>query len=179
LGRRIKILWSGAEVRGRARMASWDGTLRVTGNRVLDATPINFWNPNCPLEKTGADGFAWKSVTTGGVAGMILTLEDPRAGWIHMKTAQRAIRLAITSAGLEPRTWDCGGLSKKIEIYRLPDQAPAHEFSFELPLAGLAPGDNPIYICAIQEDGHMAWTSPVYLIKNTRKAQGSTLKRKT
>ena len=110
---------------------------------------------------------------------MILTLEDPRAGWIHMKTAQRAIRLAITSAGLEPRTWDCGGLSKKIEIYRLPDQAPAHEFSFELPLTGIAPGDNPIYICAIQEDGHMAWTSPVYLIKNTHKAQASTLKRKT
>jgi hypothetical protein len=179
LGSRIKILWSGAEVRGRARMASWDGTLRVTGNRVLDATPINFWNSNCPLEKTGADGFAWKSVTTGGVAGMILTLEDPRAGWIYMKTAQRAIRLAITSAGLEPRTWDCGGLSKKIEIYRLPDQTPVREFSFELPLAGLAQGDNPIFICAIQEDGHMAWTSPVYLIKNTLNAQGSTLKRKT
>jgi hypothetical protein len=179
LGARIKILWSGAEVRGRARMTTWDGSLLVKGNRVLDAAPINFWNPNCPLEQTGADGFTWKSVTTGGVAGMILTLEDPRAGWIHMKTLQRTIRLAVKSAALEPRTWDCGGLSKKIEIYRLPDQAPAHEFSFELPLGSLAPGDNPIYICAIQEDGHMAWTSPVYLIKNTHKAQDSTLKRKT
>ena len=166
-------------MRGRDRIAAWDGTLRVTDNRVLDATPVNFWNSNCPLEQTGADGFTWKSVTTGGVAGMILTLEDPRAGWIHMKTAQRTIRLAIKSAALEPRTWHCGGLSKKIEIYRLPDQAPAHAFSFELPLAGLAPGDNPIYICAIQEDGHMAWTSPVYLIKNKLKAQGSPLKGKT
>lgn len=165
LGRRIKILWSGAEVRGRARMASWDGNLRVAGNRVIDAMPINFRNANCPLEKTGEGEFAWKSLTTGGAAGMILTLEDPREGWIHMQIAQRSIRLAVKSAGLVPRAWDCGGLLKKIEIHRLPDQAPAHEFSFKLPLTGLQEGDNPIYICAVQEDGHMAWTSPVYLVK--------------
>lgn len=171
LGRRIKILWSGAEVRGRARMVAWDGNLRVVGNRVLDATPINFRNASCPLEKTGEGEFAWKSVTTGGAAGMILTLENPREGWIHLQTAQRSIRLAVKSAGLDPQTWDCGGLFKKIEIHRLPDQAPVHDFSFELPLTGLGKGDNPIYICAVQEDGHMAWTSPVYLIRGTPKAK--------
>jgi len=170
LGRRIKILWSGAEVRGRSRMASWNGRLQVTGNRILDAVPINFWNANCPLEKTGENALAWTSVTTGGVAGMILTLENPRGGWIGLKTAQRSVRLAVTSAGLEPRTWDCGGLYKKIEIYRLPDQSPPHEVSFETPLSRLEQGDNPVFICMVQEDGHMAWTSPVYLLKGKFKA---------
>ena len=165
LGGRIKIVWSGAEVRGRARMTSWDGNLRVKGNRIVAAVPINFWNANFPLERMGADGLAWKSVTTGGVAGMILTLEKPWEGALEVKTAQRAIRLAVKSVGLEPKTWDCDGLHKKIEIYRLPDRQDALEFSFRLPLAELQPGDNPIYLCMVQEDGHMAWTSPVYVTR--------------
>jgi len=165
LGARIKIVWSGAEVRGRARMTAWDGNLRVKGNRIVAAEPINFWNANSPPEKIGADRFAWRSVTTGGIAGMILTLERPQAGVLEIKTAQRAVRMAVKSAGLEPRTWDCGGLRKKIEIYRLPERQDALEFSFRLPLAELQPGDNPVYLCMVQEDGHMAWTSPVYLTR--------------
>ena len=29
-------------------------------------------------------------------------------------------------------------------------------------------GDNPIYVRMIQEDGHLAWTSPVYLVRHAR-----------
>jgi hypothetical protein len=170
LGARIKILWSGAEVRGRARMSAWDGHLRVKGNRILSAVPINFWNANAPLEQTAENRYAWKSVTTGGVAGIILTLADPLAGTLELTTVQRSVRLAVRSAGLEPRVWDCGGLEKKIEIHRLPDPPPEPDFVFELPLTGLAPGDNPVYLCMVQEDGHMAWTSPVYVVAGERGA---------
>ena len=69
--------------------------------------------------------------------------------------------------GLDPRVWECGGLGKKIEVYRLPDRQRPREYSFTLPLTDLREGDNPIYIRMTQEDGHMAWTSPVYLC-NTR-----------
>jgi len=59
--------------------------------------------------------------------------------------------------------WECGGLRKRIEVYRLPNRKPSREFSFALPLTELHEGDNPIYIRMTQEDGHMAWTSPIYL----------------
>jgi hypothetical protein len=26
-------------------------------------------------------------------------------------------------------------------------------------------GDNPLYVCLTQEDGHQAWSSPIYLYK--------------
>jgi hypothetical protein len=45
LGRRIKVVWSGAEVRGRDRMVIQDGNLTIEGNRIRSITPINFWNP--------------------------------------------------------------------------------------------------------------------------------------
>jgi hypothetical protein len=163
LGGRVKIVWSGAEVRGRDRMASWDGGLRVQGNAILGATPINFWNPNRPLEAVGRHQLTWKSSTTGGASGVILTLEEPRAGVLEIETRQRRVECEIGSVGLEPEVWECGGLGKRIEIYRLPDRQPSREFSFALPLTGLRVGDNALYVRMTQEDGHMAWTSPVYL----------------
>ena len=34
LGRRLRVRWAGAAVRGRGRQVAWDGTLTVAGNRV-------------------------------------------------------------------------------------------------------------------------------------------------
>jgi hypothetical protein len=162
--RRIKILWSGAEVKGRARMVSWDGQLCVRGNALIRVTPINFWHPDRQPEVEG-NRIGWRSVTTGGVAGLILTLQEPRTGTLELTTAQQAVSCPIDEIGLEPRTWDCGGLRKRIDIYRLPDYMPPHGVSWRLPLDHLKEGDNPIYVKVVQEDGHMAWTSPLYLVR--------------
>jgi hypothetical protein len=167
LGRRVKIVWSGAEMRGRDRMVCWDGGLRVQGNTIMDAVPINFWNPDQPLERIGARELAWKSVTTGGVSGVILTLERAKTGTLEIDTLQHYAELEIPSLGLEPRIWGCGDLQKKIQVYRLPDRQETSEFSFNLPLTALRKGDNPIYIRMTQEDSHMAWSSPVYVVRKT------------
>ena len=162
LGSRVKVSWSGAEVRGRDRLVTWDGGLHVQGNAILDAAAINFWNPNRPLVRVGGDRLAWESITTGGVTGVILTLEEPDAGVLKIETLQRCVECEIASVGLEPQVWDCGGLRKRIEVSRLPDRQASNEFSFGLSLSKLAPGDNPIFVRVMQEDGQMAWTSPIY-----------------
>jgi hypothetical protein len=164
LGRRIKIVWSGAEVPGRNRKAKWDGSLVVHGNVIQEARPINFWNAHQPLEMMGRDRLAWKSVTTGGLAGVVLVLGNTCGGRLELDTQQGYVGCDLASVGLEPRVWDCGGLGKRIEVCRLPDQQYSREFSFALPLTGLRQGENPIYVRTMQEDGHMAWTSPLYLL---------------
>jgi hypothetical protein len=163
LGNRVKVAWSGAEVRGRARLVSWDGGLTLMGNTLVSVDPINFWNADRPLERRGDAELAWRSVTTGGLAGAILTLAEPGAGTLHVKTLQGDVECAVASLGHEPRTWTYGGLRKQIAVSRLPAE-PTREARFSLPLTGLRPGDNPIYVKLVQEDGHMAWSSPVYLV---------------
>jgi hypothetical protein len=165
LGRRVKVVWSGAEVRGRNRKVRWHGGLVVEGNAILEASPINFWNANQPLKMMGRHRLAWQSITTGGLAGVVLTLEKPDSGSIELDTHQYHVECDVASLGLEPRVWDCGGLGKRIEIYQLPDRQHARDFSFALPLTELRQGENPIYVRMMQEDGHMAWTSPLYLLK--------------
>ena len=163
LGRRVKVVWSGAEVRGRDRLVTWDGGLRVTGNSIVDAVPINFWDPSRPLRRAAKNRLEWQSGTTGGVAGVILTLRHAARGILEVGTLQRRVRCSLRSLGPRPRTWRCGGVDKKIEVYRLPTESRLCEYAARLPLHGLSPGEHPIYIRVAQEDGHMAWTSPTYV----------------
>jgi len=95
---------------------------------------------------------------------MILTLEKAHAGSLELETAQCRVKCPIDTIGLKPKTRDCGGLRKRIEIYRLPDQSRSRKFSFSFPLKKLRRVDNPVYIRVAQEDGHVAWTSPVYVV---------------
>ena len=163
LGNRIKVVWSGAEVRGRARQVAWDGGLKLTGNSILEATPINFWNAGRPLERIGDDQLAWRSITTGGLSGVILTLAEPYAGSLEIDTLQHRVCCDLADIGLTPLACECGGLNKRLTVYRLPSLGPSREIAIDLPLTHLHPGDNAIYIRLVQEDGHMAWTSPIYL----------------
>jgi hypothetical protein len=164
LSRRIKLLWEGAEIRGRGRMTAWDGSLEVKENQIAGYTPVNFWNPDHPVRQPGSRQLEWLSSTTGGAAGIDFTLQSPDAGELSVSTVQGNFSLPIRAIGLEPRTWDYGGIKKKVSLYRLPEFLPPTS-SIELSLEDLHPGDNPIYLRIVQEDGHLAWTSPVTLIK--------------
>ena len=164
-GRRIKVVWSGAEIRGRARAVAWDGGLRILGNTIREVEPINFWNAEKPLRRVGGNRLAWESVTTGGVSGVILTLARPGAGTVEIDTAQKKVRLPVAATSRRGRSWKCGGLEKQLAVYRLPDVPGRRDCQFEIPLKTLRRGDNPIYVRLTQEDGHMAWSSPIYLIK--------------
>lgn len=165
LGKRIKIVWSGAEVKGRARMCCWDGSLSVKNNRIISYTPVNFWNPEQQPERVSTNRVKWKSFTTGGTAGLILDLKSKEAGSIEIDTVQRKTTLNVKSIDLIPKTINCGGLRKQIQVYRLADNKDsAYSFEFEMPLKKIHKGDNPVYVCLYQEDGHMAWTSPIYII---------------
>lgn len=159
---RFKVIWSGAEVRGRDRAVTWDGDLTLEGSEITDVSAVNFWNQNNPLVRTGPRNLAWSSITTGGLAGFILTLDEPK-GTLAVKTAQGSICCEVDEIEYEPILCEFGGINKQISILRLPDQPSSHRFTAMVPIGDLAAGDNPIYIRVTQEDGHIAWTSPVYV----------------
>ncbi|MBT5876490.1 MAG: DUF3604 domain-containing protein [Candidatus Latescibacteria bacterium] len=162
LGQRLKIIWAGAEVRGRDRAVTWDGDLTLEGTEITDVTAVNFWNQNNPLVQTSSQKLSWRSITTGGLSGFILTLDSLR-GSLAVNTTQGRLCCDVNKIGYEPILREYGGINKQISIFRLPDQPSSHKFTATVPIDDLAAGDNPIYIRVTQEDGHMAWTSPIYV----------------
>ena len=149
-------------------MVLQSGTLAITGNAIRSFTPVNFWNPIKQIVQTSPGHLTWESVTSGGLAGMILELYDYADGTVELALSHVRVRENISSIGLEPNVYEYGGLHKMLQIYRLPPKEKSHKyFEFNTVVRGLRKGDNPIFIRVDQEDGHIAWTSPIYVVRDT------------
>jgi hypothetical protein len=165
LGRRVRVLWQGAEYRGRGRETIWQGKLALNGNRFTRFAPVNFLNPELKVREVmpGA-ALAWTSVTTGNLAGIDLWLDDPRNGTLRIETSvvSGAVDLATLADG--EMQFDGGGLGRTLKVYRLPEADWDRRVAFDHIVTFPGGADLPVYVRVTQADGNQAWTSPIYLI---------------
>jgi len=168
LGRRIRVVWSGAEYRGRFRMSVWDGSATLEGNAFTGFSPINFFNLDKKLLADGDRRLTWQSVTTGNFAGFDAMLAEPLAGCLKVETPSGRLDVDLYRIGLQGQGVDLGGLDKRLEVYRLPDANACTSLDIVQDIALRANGDNPIYVRVTTEDGHRAWSSPIYVIAEPR-----------
>jgi len=166
LGCRVRILWQGAEYRGRGRETVWQAKLEVAGNRIVRFAPVNFLNPERKVQEiTPGAALAWTSVTTGNLAGIDLWLEDASAGTLRVETnvVSGEVRLDQLADGII--AWDGGGLGRGISVYRLPEADWSKRLTLEHHATFAGGADLPVYVRVTQADGHQAWSSPIYLIE--------------
>ncbi|MEO5882671.1 MAG: DUF3604 domain-containing protein [Caldimonas sp.] len=164
-GRRIRVVWEGAEYRGRGRMTTWDGKLEVSGNEIERFSPINFWHLDKKLERSAPNTLAWESVTTGNFAGAEMMLAEAASGHLSIETPHVRATLPIDSIGLEDLVFDAGGLARRVRVFRLPDVNGARQVEFEREIDVGTGGDTPVYVRVTLENGHQAWSSPIYLFR--------------
>lgn len=165
LGNRIRIVYEGAEYRGRGRAVLWDGTLEITGNSIDRAQQFNNWNQDRGLTQTSKTSLNWTAVTTGNFGGFDMWLKDKDAGTLKIKTAHVDVEVDIDQIGLEPKIYTAGGINKAIKIYRLPETMHTTHLTYTLTVTLNKDSDTRLYACITQEDGHQAWSSPIYLFK--------------
>jgi hypothetical protein len=166
LGARIRLVYSGAEYRGRARTTTWDGELFVAGNAIRRAAMINNWNLDRGIRQQTATTLAWKAVTTGNFGAIDLWLDSGSAGSIAFTTKPVSGEARICSLGLEPITFDAGGLERHVELMRLPAEMTENSLTLTRKIILRAKGDTCLYVRVEQEDGHRMWSSPIYLIRD-------------
>jgi len=165
LGRRIRVLFEGAEYRGRGRETRWQGTARLLGNHFTRAGAINLFNADRPLGLAhNGSQIAFDTVTTGNFSGFDLWLDDAEAGELDIVSEVATTRVAIGDIGLDDHIVDCGGLGRRLRLFRLPDANDVVHFRHEQAIPLARGRDNPLYLRVTQEDGHQAWTSPIYVI---------------
>ncbi|MBL8702513.1 MAG: DUF3604 domain-containing protein [Alphaproteobacteria bacterium] len=166
LGARLRLQWEGAAYRGRGRQVVWNGAARLEGVGLRAVRPFNLWSPHHDVERSGVDGVAWRSVTTGNQAGCDLILEswEPDAA-VVFETAHVSGRCRLGDIGDGDVVFDAGGLGRRLRLFRLPDDNPRAELAATLRVPCWPGRDTPIYAVATLEDGHRAWTSPIYVVR--------------
>ena len=122
LGRRVRVLWQGAEYRGRGRETLWVGNLAITGNRIARFAPVNFLNPERTVQETAAGAaLAWNSVTTGNLAGIDLWLDEAHQGILSIETNVVSGTVDLAALADDTIALDGGGLGRQLSVYRLPE----------------------------------------------------------
>jgi hypothetical protein len=107
----------------------------------------------------------WSALTTGCFGGFDAWLEDPDAGTLRIDTALVKAEIAIADIGLNDRIFDAGGIRRRIRVFRMPDENPHHHIRIERDIELVDGHDNALYVCIVQEDGNLAWSSPIYVFR--------------
>ncbi|MDH3660879.1 MAG: DUF3604 domain-containing protein [Alphaproteobacteria bacterium] len=165
LGARIRVVYQGAEYRGRARTTNWDGSLSLTDNAIKRAEMFNNWNLDRGLSVHDQHSASWKAVTTGNFGGFDLWLEDRKAGRLAIRTQHVETDLDIAAIGQEELVFDAGGLERALKVYRLPERLHESRMTHRMPIKVGAEGDTRPFVRVTQIDGHRAWSSPIYLFR--------------
>lgn len=166
---RIRVLAEGALYRGRGRNLNWDIDVTAQGTTILSAQPINVFNRD-RIPERAADGSAvhLETVTTGNRSGMDLTLSDAMSGTLCLRSSLGPIEVDLAHFGVRGTADLTGeGLGRRISLQRLPKTLSEKRVQgrFTVPLA-LAE-ERKLYLRITQDNGHIAWTSPLYLERQT------------
>jgi hypothetical protein len=162
---RIRVSWGGSRMRSRGRRMQWDGVIRLSDASIISATPFQFDSILDGITAQLAHELAFKSQTSGDMDGIDLILQKPHQGTLTFENPPGRYAVALNQlTGESPHIFDCGGLDLQVRIERYPRTLTelSLELSVDIPPP---PGEqtSPYFVKVVQEDGHMAWSSPIYL----------------
>jgi len=165
LGTRIRVIWEGSEYRGRGRQTIWDGSASLTGNSFAKTSAINHYNLDKIFESDGDRRLRWTALTTGGFGGFDAWLTDSAAGTLSIDTPLVKCELPVANIGREDTIYDAGGIQRGIRVFRMPDENLHTRLNLTRSIPLKSEGDNALYVRVTTEDGHLTWSSPVYIFR--------------
>ena len=165
LGNRIRVIWSGAEYRGRGRQTSWVGRAKFNGCRIERMHKINAWNHERLLACNGQDTVEWDAMTTGNFGGFDVWLNESDEAELHITSNHGELRARLSDMAMDDSVLDAGGLQREIRAFRLPADNSHRQLAFRKNIKLNATGDNPLWIAVTTEDGFQAWSSPVFVFR--------------
>ena len=169
LGKRIRIIWGGADSRGRNRKTNWKGQMNLGGAKIVNFQKINAWNHEQPFEQINETQVVWNTITTGNFMGFDMWLDNLDQGTIHLDTNQLDTVITLCETDSKNYHFNLGGLDKFIKVYRLPGTLNVREIKETLQVHLTPVGDNPIWTRVTTEDGFNAWSSPMFIYRKSNK----------
>jgi hypothetical protein len=160
---RIRLQWSGARVKGRGRQTVWTGGAQIKGARITAVKAVAFDNPHQGITSWDEHQVHWTSTTAGDFDAVELTLDGSEKTMISVDTPPAKFRFSLSRILKKALIKDCGGVNQQF-LARLCTLQPGPlmaSFEWKDPHPSL--GSNAYWLRVTQEDGEMAWSSPIYV----------------
>jgi hypothetical protein len=141
----------------------WDGTIRLTDAKISEATPFAFDAATDGITSHTAREVTFSSSTTGDTDGIDLFLDQARNGTLSFHSEVGSCTVDLCALGAERQRYDMGGLDMEVWIERYPIGLTDCSAALEMEIEPNRSQTTPYLVKAVQADGHMAWSSPIYL----------------
>ena len=168
LGNRIRVLWSGAEYRGRGRTTYWKGRLRFHDATIRRMKTINIWNHEKLVDQQGSDAVEFDTITTGNYAGFDAWVDNSLSGQVELTTNHGNLYTPLDKIGIDDLVMEAGGLERRVRLFRLPEDNPHREMNERVAVPLQPVGDNQIWVSVYTEDGFQAWSSPIFVYRKDK-----------
>jgi hypothetical protein len=170
--RRLRVKWGGARIRGRGRRAIWDPTVEVREARIEGVTTFAFDSPADGIEAWSPDAVRVRSRTTGDFDGIDLWVDQSTRGQLAFRSEFGSLLVDLADLKAKGKRATFGGLDLHVEVHRYPRSVKAITLDLDTTVdlaAATSPrtGDPhvPLMVRATQVDGHIAWSSPIYVAR--------------
>jgi hypothetical protein len=140
----------------------WSGRIRAEGAKIESARTFSFDSAADGITERTDHEVGFRSQTTGDADGIDLWLDQTESGLVAFDSPVGRCRATFEELAPE-RSWDFGGMDMRVTIQRYPERITERELSLRVALAPPSGRRTPYLVKATQVDGHMAWSSPVYL----------------
>jgi hypothetical protein len=163
---RLRITCAGQNYRGRGRLVRWKGDAKISQGKIERISAVNFWNPNKQPNCPEPGSLQWEVVTTGGASSVDLFVsKDAWEGQVsvHTNETDEAVAVDMRDIDIEGSVFECGGMDKRLILSRLPGELKTASLSENTVIPLTSAKEARLFVRVIQEDGHRAWSSPMYI----------------
>ena len=159
---RVRISWSGQRIRARNRRIVWDGSVKLSAGRILEAEGHAFDSAAEGIREVGEQRVSWESVTTGDEDGVVLKIDAPDEAVLHFESPVLVHDVSLLEIRSGPLAVEAEGIDVKV-VFELLPRGVGREVNFTYREPDLPNGSYPYWVRVVQVDGAKAWASPIYV----------------
>ncbi|MDW7656981.1 MAG: DUF3604 domain-containing protein [Bacillota bacterium] len=159
---RLRIVWSGVRVKSRAKKVNWNGSLSIRNGKIKNVQNFAFNQPDEMACQLSGQDLKWISSTSGDIDGIEFDLDWQENTFLAFSSQPVSFTVRIQDLINSDQTIAAGGVNQKVCIgFATLDNAEQVNMTFTDP--EIKCGVNPYWVKVTQRNGHMAWSSPIYI----------------
>lgn len=167
---KIRISWSGVRVRTRKKSTNWDGSILVENGSIENVKEYAFDRLDQGIKLFSKQKVDWTSNTSGDSDGLILEINGDKKTMINFVSEQKKVKVALKDIQEGIQTFEAGGENLMVTMELANNETTSDEMHVEKCKQKLSfvdenikEGLNAYWVRVIQDDGHTAWSSPIFI----------------